>query len=373
MKTCSVCKRNEKVFSCDQCRQLLCVDCGALSASEVKCLELKNRVLLFYCKVCLSQGIAVNLEAVLKSKMEEAIGDLNSAFESFKAGFVKMASQKLSSLATASRSPVPSTEKTYAGIVARTSHQSVIVRPKDGNQGTSKTKLDLVAGVDPVGSQIKINNVKHVRDGGLVVGCSGAGDANKFVQLANEKLSSGYDVHLLRRVLPRIRITGISDKLTTDTLKEYILNQNEDLFCGSKDCKILKFKNTRNNEHVYQATLQLDTMSYDRILKAGYLIIGFDVCKVYDAVELTRCYKCNGFNHTSKSCKRDVSCPRCGADHDVKACTVADAKLCCINCSRANEKSNKSFETDHAVWDSQACAVYKQLVGRLKSDLFGTQ
>lgn len=200
-----------------------------------------------------------------------------------------------------------------------------------------------------------------------------AEDADKFVQLASQKLSANYDVHRLKRILPRIRVTGISEKLTPDTLRDCILGQNGESFCGEEDCKILKISNVKKRRDVYQATVQLNTISYDRVLKAGFLIVGFDVCKVYDAVELIRCFKCNGFNHTSQSCKRDVSCPRCGKDHDVKGCTVADTELCCVNCSRANEKSGKSFETNHAVCIFQACSVYKELVGKFRSDLLGTQ
>lgn len=376
MRLCSVCKKGDKVFSCDKCKQLFCENCIGLSASEVRCLELKKRVLLFHCKGCSSlsgQDMAIELEAVLKSKMDLALDDLNAAFESFKADFLRMASQKLSGLATVNQPIASSAGVTYAGAVSKSIQQSVMVKPRDTNQGNSKTKLDLVAGIDPVGSQIRINTVKHIRNGGLVVGCGGAGDADKFVKLAGEKLSSGYDVHLLKRVLPRVRIVGISENLTPDVLKEYILKQNEDLFCNSEDCKILKFGSIKNNKNVYQATLQLDTVSYNRVLKAGHLIVGFDVCRAYDAIELTRCYRCNGFNHTSRSCKRDKSCPRCGADHEVGECTVAAADLCCVNCVRANGKHGKSFETGHAVWDSQACSVYKQLVGKLKSDLFGMQ
>lgn len=373
MSPCSVCKKIDKLYSCDKCKQLFCDACSSLTSSEIRCLELKKRVLQFHCKSCLSRNdqaaLNASMEIALKSMMEEALKDLNAAFETFKTDFLTMASQKLSSLSVVSQPPA--VDNTYAGIVSKSTRQSVIIKPKNGNQANSKTKLDLVAGINPVGSQIKINTVKHIRNGGLVVGCSGAEDADKFVELAGEKLSANYDVHRLKRILPRIRVTGISEKLAPDTLREYILGQNEDSFCGA-DCKILKISSVKNRADIYQAAVQLDTVSYSRVLKAGYLIIGFDVCKVYDAVDLIRCYKCNGFNHTSQSCKRGISCPRCGAGHDVKECTVEEAQLCCVNCLRTNEKLGKSFDTNHAVWNSQACSVYKESVEKFKSDLFGT-
>lgn len=374
MPICSVCgNSNRGVFSCDECAGLFCDTCSGLTSSEIRCLELKKRSLLFHCKSCLSNAKHDSdgrLEEIFRLKMEEALKVLNTAFESFKADFLSMASGKLATLAVAARSPV--SETTYASVASSSSQRSVIVRPKDSSQKNSKTKLDLVAGVDPVGSNIKINTVKHIKNGGIVVGCDGAEDAGRFVRLAEEKLSSGYDVHILKKILPRIRITGLSENFSPDTLKEYIVKQNDNLI-HAENCRVLTVSAIKNNSRVFQATLQLDTISYGKVLKAGSLIVGFDVCRVYDAVELTRCYKCNGFNHTSKSCKKSVVCPRCAAGHEVKSCTVSDAGLCCVNCAHANEKYKKSFDTKHAVWNSQECSVYKEMILKFKSDLFGTK
>lgn len=371
MPRCYLCKTGDRVFSCDRCSNVICDNCSSLTSSEIRCLELKKRSLLFYCKACLSEkhGLNADLEGALKSRMEEAVKGLADVLEVFKTDFLKMASEKIASLVTVGRSPDP--EPTYASVAVRSTQQSVIVKPKDSNQKSSKTKLDLVAGVDPVGSDIKIRSIRHIKNGGLVVGCSGGEDAGRFVQLAEEKLSSNYDVHILKKVLPRVRVAGISENLSVDVLREYILKQNEDVFLTGEDCQVLRVSAIKKNNRVYQATLQLSPITYDRVLKAGSLIIGFDVCRVYDAVDLIRCFKCNGYNHTSLSCNRAIACPRCGAGHEVKGCTASDAELCCINCKRANEKSNRSFNTNHAVWDSQACPVFKENLCKLKSDLFG--
>lgn len=373
MSRCYLCKTGDRVFCCDRCSNLVCDNCSSLTSSEIRCLELKKRSLLFHCRACLSEkhGLNVDLEDAFKSKMEEAIKGLTDVFEDFRTDFLKMASEKIADLVAVKRSPDP--EPTYAAIAVRSTQQSVIVKPKDTNQKSSKTKLDLMTSLDPVGSDIKIKTVKHIRNGGLVVGCGGGEDAGRFVELAEDKLSTGYDVHILKKVLPRVRVVGISEDLPLDVLREYVLKQNEDVFRSGEDCQVLKISATKRNSGVYQATLQLNPITYDRVLKAGSLIIGFDVCRIYDAVSLIRCFKCSGFNHTSLSCSRAAACPRCGAGHEVKGCTVSDADLCCINCTRANEKSNKSFNTNHAVWDSQACPVFKEMLGKLKSDLFGTK
>lgn len=373
MSLCSVCKNSDRVFSCDKCAVLFCDTCSGLTSSEIRCLELKKRSLLFHCKNCLSDAKLETdscMEEVFKMKMEEALKDLNVMFESFKSDFLSMASNKLASFGTGTHSS--DCESTYASVASSSSQRSVIVKPKDSSQKNSKTKLDLVTGVDPVRSDIKIKSVKHIKNGGIVVSCGDAKDAGKFVQLAEEKLSSGYNVHVLKKIHPRIRITGLSENFSPETLKEYLLKQNESVV-HAENCNVLNVSTIKNNSKVYQATLQLDAVSYNRALKAGSLIVGFDVCRVYDAVQLTRCYRCNGFNHTSQSCKRAVVCPRCGSGHGVKDCTVSDNELRCINCTHANDKYKKLYSTKHAVWNSQECSVYKDLLLRFRSDLFGTE
>lgn len=372
MPSCCICKvkGSGKVFGCDKCKKLYCDVCGSIAPSEVRCLELKKRTLLFHCNACLTAGEkSCDLADLIDAKMQEALRELNSMFEGFKTEFLQMATNKLSGVSVSAEPP----EGTYASVLSKQSQRSVMIKPKDGAQKNSKTKLDVVHGVDPVGSQIKINSVKQIRNGGLIVSCEGSAHADKFIQLAGEKLSTGYDVHPLKKILPRIRVAGMSEELSSEVLRDYILKQNEDMFAESSECKILKLSSIKNKSDLYQATVQLDCLSYEKILKSGYILVGLDVCRVYDAVEISRCFRCNGYNHTSHSCKRDLSCPRCGSNHGVKSCTVADSDLCCINCKQVNTKSGKSFDTKHAVWDSQSCSAYKQMIVKLKSDLFGSQ
>nr|CAI5856889.1 unnamed protein product [Callosobruchus analis] len=56
MEFCTNCKKacdSTIIFPCDSCNKLFCATCGDLTASEIKCLQLKNkRKLKFYCDAC---------------------------------------------------------------------------------------------------------------------------------------------------------------------------------------------------------------------------------------------------------------------------------------------------------------------------------
>lgn len=60
------------------------------------------------------------------------------------------------------------------------------------------------------------------------------------------------------------------------------------------DCElpILKVFSTRKKDDLYQAVIQLDRASYEAVINSGHIFAGYDSCRVYDAVDVQRCFKC---------------------------------------------------------------------------------
>ncbi|CAH1998439.1 unnamed protein product [Acanthoscelides obtectus] len=106
------------------------------------------------------------------------------------------------------------------------------------------------------------------------------------------------------------------------------------------------------------------------MLKAGNVFIGLDCCRYFDAVQVSRCFNCNGFNHSSKLCKKERSCPRCGENHAVKDCKSATLKS--INCVFRRSKGELNVCTNHAAWDIKNCSSYLQACSKLRADLLKT-
>lgn len=52
MSRCDRCNKNGNVLLCDSCKGGLCQQCSDLSASELRCMELKKRKLIFLCQEC---------------------------------------------------------------------------------------------------------------------------------------------------------------------------------------------------------------------------------------------------------------------------------------------------------------------------------
>lgn len=167
-------------------------------------------------------------------------------------------------------------------------------------------------------------------------------------------------------VSPRIRIAGISEVYSENTLLDYIRRLNPTVFSVDSKCTLLKFQSIKKKKESFQAVLQIDKVTYDRAIKRGYLLVGYDSCKVSDAIEVFRCFKCNEFEHSSRSCSSPLCCPRCSGSHEVKQCQ--SLTLSCSNCKKLHVK-DINVAIDHAAWDTSRCCAYIQACEKLRSDV----
>jgi hypothetical protein len=258
---------------------------------------------------------------------------------------------------------------TYSQVLAQNkepqNQQTFVIKPKNKNQDKSQTINDILSGVDILNQDFHFSKVKQIKDGGILVGC----DSNDFKKIAVEKLSEKYDIHEPRKLLPRICIVGISDIIPEDSVISYITTKNPDIFDTNSVCKLLNFSALKKNDKVFRAVLQVDLMTYRKALSRSHLIVDLDTCKIFDAVELTRCYRCCGYGHTSRSCNNALACSKCGEKHNTKECQ--SEILRCINCTNLNSRQKGDIDTRHFVWESGKCVSYQELLTKAKRDVFG--
>ena len=150
------------------------------------------------------------------------------------------------------------------------------------------------------------------------------------------------------------------------------MKQNKHIFSDNSQCTLLKYLPIKRRRNLHQIILQVDISSYKKALNLGHCLIGLDGCNIYDAVDVLRCYKCNGFNHSVKTCKKTLSCPKCSKEHELKECKAQNDQWKCINCSSIQARDNLNTEQiSHASWDYENCCFYKNLIRKLKSEVFG--
>jgi hypothetical protein len=110
--------------------------------------------------------------------------------------------------------------------------------------------------------------------------------------------------------------------------------------------------------------------TYKKALGIGHCLVGLNGCSIYSAIEVTRCFTCNGFHHSSRNCKHKVICPRCSKNHDVHDCK--EETLTCVNCvnlrAKENSENSELIAVDHAAWDYKNCRAHELVVDKLKKD-----
>lgn len=256
----------------------------------------------------------------------------------------------------------------YSDVIRNKTNPGVIIMPKNQEQLNSKTRSELMQQINPLETPLQISKVKNVKGGGVLIGCKSNEENEKLRKLAVEKLSSTYNVKAVRGVNPRVRVVGISPEIDENDLLEIITKMNSNLI--NPDCKLIKYFPTKKNRNVFQAIIQLDKTSYENVMHSGNLFVGYDSCSVFDAVDISRCYRCNEFNHSSKHCNKPYTCPKCGDNHEISSCQSNIFK--CINCSALKNKlKSDNINIDHAAWDITKCTAYSTARDKLRTDLLG--
>lgn len=319
----------------------------------------------------LIKGIKEKLEECYEviSEQSNKMSEMQKEIKELKAN---MAENKLNNSNYASAyNKVPS----YSQIVSN-NKAAVIIKPIDENKNNADTKSELFQNINPSESNLQINTVANVRNGGIVVSCKNDTETKKFKDLAAQKLSQNYEIKEVANPRPRIKIAGISEKFDSESdIADLMKSQNGSIFGEDAECTVLRVWPTKRNTNIYQAIIQLDNVTYTKVMNSGdnYLFVGYDCCQVYDAVDLYRCYKCSGFDHAANTCQRKKACPVCSLEHELKDCTPGATKKC-INCLhlKGNKSDNNDIDCAHAVWDPE-CRVYKHKLQRYKAKIFGRQ
>lgn len=354
-------RRKTPAISCSGfCGRQYHTACVAIPSDVLK--HIKTPGLYWYCENC--NNVKSEYENLIKTnveaKLKDVLQNIEKLFEITKNEILKIADDKLSKII----SPVKQDESPplFSQVIDKKS--VVIIKPKNSEQRNAETKSDIMNSINPVDLNIQVSKVKNLSNGGILIGCQDSSGADKFKQLAKQKLSSRYEIKEAKKGNFRVKIVGMIEEYSEDQIVNFIRHQNA-LFSENSSCRIIKIWSTKKNSRIYQAVAEVDAETYCKILNQGHLFINYDVCTVYDAIKLNICFKCSGLNHYEKNCScNKIVCPKCSFEHSVKDCPI-DAVPKCINCVNA-----KISDDNHFVWDSEKCMIYKKKLAHYKETLF---
>lgn len=377
MTTCIFCSesinhRKKAHVQCANCER--CCHAACLNDSPAVIISLLNDVqgLSWTCPDCLRNCITVDQESLkntIQRLIDTSLETLSDTFMVLKDDFLKIAEEKLSSVAL-ERPSVMIPPKKYTDMLKNNTQPAILIKPKDHAQSNSDTRKALSENINPIECSLQIAKVKHVKDGGVVVGCKNVSENEKLKKLAEEKLADNYDIREIRGIYPRIRIVGFRCSYDDQTLISTLIKLNPDIFDTTFSYKVIKISKTKRNSAIFQAVVEVDKRAYDNAMHAGNVFIGFDSCSVYEGIDIYRCFRCSELHHTSRSCAKSFCCPRCGGDHEVTNCSAT--YLSCPNCVKLRKTDkNINVAINHAAWDKLNCLAYQNALAKRRSDVLG--
>lgn len=238
----------------------------------------------------------------------------------------------------------------------------LIVKPKNDTDRKSM-KSAIKSSVNPVTHPVK--NLQDTARGDIVLFCNDEKSVAVIKRKLTDEVGDKYLINEPTAAKPKIKIVGFEDefKENNDLLKA-ITDQNKTLFDSSSVITVCEMKKMREKE-LFTAVVSLDVTTFKRVLVEGKLRIGWSICRVYEHVEVMRCFKCNAFGHIVKECKEtDFTCPLCAGKHNLKECTAKPDDYKCINCTKANEKYNVNVNVNHCAFSFNCTTLNKKVEKR---------
>lgn len=256
-------------------------------------------------------------------------------------------------------SGVNGNKQSYASVV-NAGAKAIIVRPKNKEDNSEKTKQMLMTAVDPTVSGI--SELKSLSNGSVMIRCKTNEAMALIEKQVKEKEGENYIMsESKRRESTKVKLVGMTKKYSNEELTSLIRKQHLD---GADEyvsvVKVYAHKNTR--KECFNAIVNFDTNAAENILHVGQISIGWDMCKAYGYVRINRCYKCLGFNHLAKNCKNKIACCKCGGEHKAEECK--SEVMSCINCVEYAKKNKENIDTKHHAF-AHKCWSTQQVANKL--------
>ena len=358
---CDICKQvaqKKELFTCDGCKKKVCKQCGKLTASEARCFELKERVMIFYCQDCREGNTITLLHAINKEK--------DSIIES-KMEIIEMLKMNIEEL---KKKTEEKTTLTYSQVAAAKNESVLVVKPKDNKQRSALTRETVQEKINPYSLGTSVSRIKHISNGGVAICCNDT-SVDKIRKEAVEKLGKEYEIATVEKKNPKLKIHFVNNKdvENEEEFKEKIIFHNQ-LDCTKEAFlfKVIHKINIKNNVRNCHVIVEVDPMTYKELYRNDYIQTGWKGCRYSDYINITQCYRCWKFGHIAKKCTSpNDKCSKCAGAHKYSECTSEE--LTCVNCKYAVEVLKvKNLALNHCAYDKN-CEAYKRIFEKVKNKI----
>lgn len=342
---CSLCKKvklptkdvKNPCYPCDSCRNLICIDCTELSATELKCLALSRRLLKFHCVKCRNYDFIDVLRDQIKDK-DHIIQNKDEIIEMLKERITENGNKNNESENSPNSASFADVAKTKVTHTCPT----IIIKPKT-QQDLKKTKEDIEKNVKLEDLKVGVQNLKTTKSGAVVIKCLTKKGTELLETDIRKKLNDKYNIELSKMRKPRIKIINFKQEMDSEQIEKCIAEQNN----VEGAIRVIYIKKSKFGTKTL--ICECCPRSFNRIMQEGKVCIGWERCKVYEDLDIPRCFNCQGYYHKKQNCSNAIVCSFCGESHVSENCHKI--KKCCNNCIVSNEKYKTKYPVDHYATD----------------------
>lgn len=228
--------------------------------------------------------------------------------------------------------------------------EAVVIKPREGQMYADVLRL-VKTKVSPEEHNVTIEGVRQTRSGCLLVEIT-ANDEGKC-SFKDKIADAVKEVANVRHLSPMatLEIRDLDAATEADEVRSAIMTALGDE--TANDFKVnLSKSNSWGSKVAYVLINEARAVKLDQMAR---IKIGWIRCRIRIKENLTRCYKCGGFDHIASKCTgsdRSNHCWRCGAkEHQAKDCKNPP------NCYLCAELGN-GVETNH-VPGAKVCKAYE--------------
>lgn len=236
---------------------------------------------------------------------------------------------------------------------------------KEGETVDSMSKL-LKEKVNPKDLGLNVESIRGIKNGIIVE--VNSKDEGKVLELVKSSVGGNVEVKGVKGIDPLVRVVGVDEDEKDECICEEIWARNfasvyekEEWMQSVKVVRSMKLRNAREKT----VLLRVSSRVRSDMIERENVYVGWRRCVVKDYVEVYMCFKCCGYGHSGKECKRDAVCHKCGEKgHLRKDCKSEGTR--CPNCIRAK------LPAEHAV-NSKGCPIFeKEMVFQVKKTEWST-
>lgn len=227
--------------------------------------------------------------------------------------------------------------------------------PVDPRDASVETKKRIVELIKPREVSLQVRSIRPISKGGVLVEAASSQAAGKIFENQAMK-DGGFQVARPKVALPKVMIYDVPSDISEDEVRNCLRSQNpilrpsdETIQAGLRLVKRMPVRD-RSVEHW---VLECNPAVRDWLMSEGRVYIDWSSCRVKDFLNVTRCYNCQGYGHSSKFCRGKRTCAHCVGDHDRKDCPSKEKNFPCPACAKVNRKEQ------HYVNDTM-CPVYRR-------------